>query len=380
MVQAFVLAAHPDGNGGQAWHVVALSFVLGVVNAFDIPTRQSFLSELVGKGDDLANAIALNSSVFNGARLVGPALAGMLLALTSSGVCFLVNGISYLAVLAALLAMRLPRRRHPPARAAARRRRRGPGLCLAVGADPLPAVADRSVQHGRHGRNDAAADHLHRSPARRCHDARAALGRGRPRGLCRSRLPGLAPKRHGLKMWIITAPVLFGLGMVAFSFVSTLWASALFLTLTGFALLLMTAGANTILQAIVEEDKRGRVLSLYTMAVTGLAPFGGLIAGFLADWLGATSTLRLAGLACLITWIVLVRGLLRWTANRDPRAVKVGRTTEAAQPPAIAGTKRTVLSGRTPSGQDQSSWCRAGRNLDCFSLADAKSQSTAARG
>ena len=286
-----------------------MSFVLEArANAFDIPTRQSFLSELVGKGPDLANAIALNSSVFNGARLVGPALAGLLLALTSPGVCFLANGAQ------------LPGGHHwPPccyahARGAANGRAapatpgrlisglreglayawRSPpirSLLLLIGVFNMAGMAETTLLPIiTTAVLDGAAPTLE-FPFGRCRDG----------SICRWPL-FLASRRSvpDLAKWIALAPAAFGLAVVAFSFANSLWAAALLLTATGFALLLMTAAANTVLQSIVEEDKRGRVVSFYTMMVTGLAPIGGLFAGFLADGIGAPLALRLAGLGCLV--------------------------------------------------------------------------------
>jgi MFS family permease len=291
MAQACILALLTLTGMVAAWHVVVLSLVLGAVNAFDGPTRQSFLSELVGKGEDLANAIALNSSVFNGARLIGPALAGILLSVTGAGVCFVLNGVSYLAVLAALLAMRLRRRQRLPARgkllggvgegiADAWRNVPIRSLLVLIGLFNMAGMAETTllpviataVVHG-----DATTLALLSAAAGIGAFAAALFLASRRRG-------------HNLGNWIVAASALFGLGMVAFSFASNLWISAVFLTTTGFALLLTTAAANTVLQSLAEDDKRGRLMSLYTMAVTGLAPVGGLSAGLLANWIGAAGT------------------------------------------------------------------------------------------
>ncbi len=300
MAQAWVLTVLTLTGLVAAWHVMVLSLVVGVVNAFDIPTRQSFLSEMVGKGDDLANAIALNSSVFNGGRLVGPALAGLALALAGPGICFLVNGISYLAILVALSAMRLPRRPQPRAREPLLGGVRE-GLAYAWQSIPirllllliglfnmagmaettlLPVIAT-TVLHGR-----AATLAL----------LSAAAGVG-----AFAAAVFLAARRSvaGLDRWVRTVPGVFGLAMLLFSFAGTRPSAVLLLAITGAALLLLTAGANTLLQTMVAEDKRGRVVSLYTTAVTGLAPVGGLIAGLMADRLGAPATLRLASLTCV---------------------------------------------------------------------------------
>ena len=328
MVQALVLAYLTLSGTVEAWHVVALSFVLGLANAFDIPTRQSFLSELVGKGPDLANAIAINSSVFNGARLLGPALAGLLLALTSPGVCFLTNAVSYLAVLAALGAMRLPARALPVGRgrlfsglreglAYAWRSAPIRTLLLLIGVFNMAGMAETTL--------------LPIVTTAILHGAAEALGflsAAAGLGAFTAAL-FLASRRSvpDLDRWIAAAPVLFGSALVAFSFANTMWAAALLLTTTGFALLLMTAAANTVLQTIVHEDKRGRIVSLYSMMVTGLAPVGGLLAGLVADRMGAAWTLRIAGLCCLAASVPFAVQFYRQQINgagESPIGVRIG--------------------------------------------------------
>jgi MFS family permease len=316
LAQAGVLALLTLTGAVAVWHVVALSFFLGVLNAFDIPTRQSFLSELVGRGDDLPNAIALNSSVFNGARLAGPALAGLLLALTGPGICFVANALSYLAVLAALGAMRLPKRERP-----ARRGRLLGGVCeglayawrsapirsllLLIGlfnmagmaeTTLLPVVATQALAGG--------------ATTLALLSAAAGLGDFAAAVL-------LAARRsvRGLERWIVAAAGVFGPAMILFSFAGALWAAALLLGVTGFTLLLLTAAANTLLQTLVAEDKRGRVVSLYTMMVTGLAPVGGLLAGLLADRAGAAAALRLAGGLCVAAWVAFALPFRRRAAG-----------------------------------------------------------------
>jgi MFS family permease len=320
MLQAVVLAVLTLTGAVEAWHVIGLALVLGTVNAFDMPTRQSFLSEMVGKGDDLANAIALNSSVFNGARVVGPALAGLLLALTSPGVCFLVNGLSYLAVLGALLSMHLPKRpRSVPKGRLLGGVRKGiayawrstpiRSLLLLIGLFNLAGMAETTllpvissaVLHG--GKKTLAF-------------LAAAAGSG---AFAAAVLLATRRKLDGLDRWILATPAVYGLAMLAFSFSMTLWTSALLLVVTGFALLLMTAGANTLLQTMAEEDKRGRVVSLYTTMVNGLAPLGGLLAGVLANQIGAPVTLRLAGLVCVAGAGAFALGFARVNPLSDVR-------------------------------------------------------------
>jgi MFS family permease len=324
LAQALVLALLTLTGAVAPWHVVVLSLVLGAANAFDMPTRQSFLSELVGRRDDLANAIALNSSVFNGARLVGPALAGLLLALSSPGVCFLVNAASYVAVLAALLAMRLPRRYRPPARGRLLAGLRE-GLAYAWQSIPIRSLLLLIGLFNMAGMAESTLLPIISTAVLGGDATTLALLAGAGGVGAFTAAVFLAARRGvgGLDRWIAGAPVLFGLGMLTFSFTGSLWAAALLLSVTGFALLLMTAGANTVLQTIVAEDKRGRVVSLYTTAVNGLAPLGGLLAGLLADRVGAAATLRLAGLACLTAAAAFAVAFARTSPLGRPAAVPV---------------------------------------------------------
>ena len=302
LAQAAALAALTLTGAVAAWHVVALSLLLGALNAFDIPTRQSFLSELVGKGD-LANAIALNSSVFNGARLVGPALAGLLLALTGPGGCFLANALSYVAVLAALCAMRLPRRRC----AATPGRLLGgvyEGLAYAWRSAPIRSLLVLIGLFNMAGMAETTLLPVVATQALAGGSTTLALLSGAAGLGAFAAAVLLAARRsvRGLERWVLAAAGVFGLAMIAFSFAATLWAAALLLSVTGFTLLRLPAAANTLLQTLVAEDKRGRVVSLYTMMVTGLAPVGGLLAGLLADRVGAALALRLAGGVCVVGW------------------------------------------------------------------------------
>jgi MFS family permease len=300
MTQAFVLAVLTLTGVVEVWHVLILSLLLGSVSAFDIPTRQSFLSELVGKGDTLANAIALNSSVFNGARLVGPALAGLVLALTSPGVCFLVNGLSFLAVLAALLAMRLPPRPLPVVRTHLLGGVRE-GLIYAWRSPPIFSLLVLIGLFNMAGMAETTllpiiSTAVFKGDGTTLAWLFAAAGLG-----AFTAAVYLALRRSivGLDRWMIATPILYGLAMVGFSFANNLAGASLLLVGTGFALLLMTAGANTLLQTLTHEDKRGRVVSLYTTMVTGLAPIGGLVAGLVAERIAPALTLRFTGLACL---------------------------------------------------------------------------------
>ena len=300
MVQALIIAWLELRGVIQVWHIVLMSVLLGIVNAFDMTARQVFMVELVGGHEDLANAIALNSSMVNGTRLVGPAIAGLLLAYTSAGICFLVNGLSYIAVLAGLLAMHVvqkPRNGMPAAVLPELRE----GLEYALGYGPirslllllalvgllgmsysvlLPVFADKYLAGG--------ADMLgYLSAASGVGALIAAVSLARRRTIL------------GLGKWIAGAPALFGAALVVFSYSRVGWLSCLCLMVAGFGMMTHLAASNTILQTIAEDDKRGRVMSLYTMAFMGMAPVGSLLAGFLADSIHEPATVRIGAICCI---------------------------------------------------------------------------------
>ena len=301
MVQAMILALLTLTGTVAIWHVIALSVCLGLVTAFDIPARQAFLIQMVEGREGLSNAIGLNSSMFNGARLIGPAIAGFLIAVVGEGVCFLLNGLSYVAVLAALLAMRLPARvsAKPPENVLDELVE---GFRYAFGSIPireillllalvnmaampltvlLPVFATSVLQGGP--------DTLGLLTA--------AMGLGSLLGALR-----LASRKNvlGLGRQIAWASAVFGLSLIAFSFSRVLLLSLLLLVGSGFAVMMETAASNTILQTIVDDDKRGRVMSFYAMAFLGAAPFGSLLAGSLASRLGVARVVQLAGALCIV--------------------------------------------------------------------------------
>jgi MFS family permease len=302
----------------QVWHVFALAATFGVVNAFDIPARQAFVVEMVGR-DDLPNAIALNSSVFNAARLVGPAVAGVLVAAASEGWCFLLNGVSYAFVLAALLGMRLPPfaapvhtgsmlahivqgvrfvRGHLPIRS----------LLALLGMVSLagmpytvlmPVFADRVLGGGPQGYG--------------------VLMSSAGVGALAGALTLAARRGHaGLGAWVARAAFGFGLGLLAFALSRSFWMSAALLVPTGFAMMVQMASSNTLLQMMVPDALRGRVMSLYSMMFMGMAPLGALLAGALADLIGAPATVALGGAACMTAagWFGGRLGRIRAEARR----------------------------------------------------------------
>jgi MFS family permease len=305
MVQAFILAYLTLTQRITVGEVLLLSGFIGIVNAFDMPARQSFLNEMIERREDLSNAIALNSSMFNGARLIGPALAGLVLAATSAGICFLLNALSFLAVLAALLAMQVkPRSNHQLSRNLREGLREG--FAYAFGFAPIRAllllVAWVSLLSMSYSTllPVFATDEL-QGGAYTLGLLTSAAGIGALAGalLLASRKTVL-----GLGRWIMAMPAVLGGAMIGFSWVHALLPAMFFVLIAGFALMMQMASTNTVLQTIVDEDKRGRVMSLYTMSFMGLAPLGSLLAGYLADQMGAPLTVRFAGIGCIAGSVV----------------------------------------------------------------------------
>lgn len=300
MVQAAALAFFVLAGTVQVWQIVTLSLILGIISTFDIPARQSFIVEMVDNREDLGNAIALNSSMFNAARLIGPSIAGVLVAAVGEGVCFILNAFSYLAVIIALAAMRLaPGKPQRARRHILHELREGVGYAL--GFSPIRSILLLIALVSLMGMPYSilmpvfARDILHGGP----HTfgfLMAAAGCG-----ALVSTVYLASRRNvrGLGRIIVMATILFGAGVIAFAFSRSLPLSLCILCITGFGGMALIASSNTILQTIVDDDKRGRVMSLFTMAFIGMAPFGSLIAGSLAHVIGARYTLVIGGVSCL---------------------------------------------------------------------------------
>ncbi len=310
MVQAFLLAFLTLMDVIAVHHLVILAVFLGLVNAFDMPTRQAFVVEMVKKREDLGNAIALNSFLFNGARLVGPSIAGILISILGEGMCFFFNGVSFLAVIIALLAMKMtPNKREtertqlwqglkegfayafrfPPIRS----------ILFFLGWISLVGMANTTLMPV------FAKDILHGN-AQTYGFLMAAIGVGAVIGAIY-----LASRRSvlGLGRVIVIGSGIFGIGLISFSLSHILWLSLFLLSLTGFGMMVHMASSNTILQTMVDDDKRGRVMSLYTMAFMGMAPFGSLAGGSLAGRIGAPYTLIIGGASCLLGSFVFAKKL-----------------------------------------------------------------------
>ena len=301
LVQAFLLATLTLTGVITVHHLILLSLFLGFVNAFDMPTRQAFVVEMVEKREDLGNAIALNSFMFNGARLVGPSIAGILISILGEGMCFLLNGLSFLAVIIALLAMRMTPHKKEVMRTQVLQEFKE-GFIYAFGFPPIRSLLFFLAWVSLVGTANTTlmpvfAKNILGGDSQTYGFLIAAIGVGAIIGaiFLASRTSVL-----GLGRIIIIASAIFGIGLISFSFSHTLWLSLFLLLLTGFGMMVHMASSNTILQTMVDEDKRGRVMSLYVMAFMGMAPFGSLLAGSLASKIGASNTLIIGGVSCLL--------------------------------------------------------------------------------
>jgi MFS family permease len=300
MLLALTLAFLTLSGQVQIWHVFVLAALMGLVNAFDIPARQAFLVEMVGRGD-LMNAIALNSSMFNAARLLGPTVAGAIIAASSEGWCYLIDGVSFLAVIAALLAMRMQLAPVKTGTAVSPIEQFKEGWDYAYNHRAIRSIITLIALVCLLGFPYVvlmpifAATVLHGGPH--------TLGFLMTASGCGALLGALylAGRRStaGLGPLIPGAGALFGLGLMAFAFSHVLWLSIVLMVITGFGSMVQVASSNTLLQTIVEDGKRGRVMSFFLMAYFGTMPFGSLIAGSVSDRYGAPITLAFGGACCV---------------------------------------------------------------------------------
>jgi MFS family permease len=300
LLQAVVLTLLVYANLINVWEIIVLSVFLGFIMSFDAPLRQSFLVEMIDDRKDLGNAIALNSTLFNGARLVGPAIAGVAIASLGEGFCFLLNSISYLAVIFSLLMMKLKHVPKPQKESQVLHEMKE-GFAYAYRFPPIRYVILLLGSISLIGMPYAvlmpvfARDILHGGPQTLgLLVGMAGVGALFGAGYLASRKNVI-----GLTRIIPVAASIFSLGLIIFSFSTVLWFSLVTVTLLGFGMMLHMASSNTLLQTVVDEDKRGRVMSLYTMAFLGLTPFGSLLTGSLASRIGVQLTLALCGLLCL---------------------------------------------------------------------------------
>jgi MFS family permease len=309
MVLALLLAWLTLTDRIQVWHIIVLAGLLGVVNAFDIPARQSFFVEIVGK-EDLQSAIGLNSSIFNGARIIGPAIAGILVALIQEGWCFFANGVSFIAVIIGLLMMRVKEREIRSGSTEAIQEALE-GFRYALGSPTISAllllVALVSIVGVPYTvlMPIIAAQVLH-GGARTLGLLMGATGVGAMMGALT-----LAMHRgvRGLGKIAAAAACGFGASLVLFSFSRWFAVSMVLLIPVGYCVMLQMAATNTLLQTMSPDHLRGRVMALYSMMFMGMAPVGSLGAGFAAARLGAPATLAIGGVACIAGSLLFVRRL-----------------------------------------------------------------------
>jgi MFS family permease len=309
MVLAGILAVLTLSGRVTVWEVVVLAALMGAVNAFDIPARQAFLVDMVGR-EDLMNAIALNSSMFNGARVIGPSIAGILVASIGEGWCFAANSISYIAVIVGLLLMRVNRapvevRRVSPFEHIVEGFRfvwnTGPirALLLLLGLVSLVAMPYSVLMP------IFAAKVLH-GDARTLGVLMGATGVGALGGaLTLASRSGV----KGLGRWVAVACASFGTALILFSFSRWYFLSVALLVPVGFAMMVQMASSNTLIQAMVPDRLRGRAMAVYSMMFMGMAPMGALLSGWSADHIGAQWTLALGGVGAIIGAGLFARNL-----------------------------------------------------------------------
>jgi len=299
MVLAFILAGLTLTNRIVVWELVVLAAGLGIVNAFDIPARQAFLMDMVGR-EDLMNAIALNSSMFNGARIVGPAVAGIVVAWVGEGWCFFANAVSYIAVIAGLLMMKIT---HPVnlAKEGSPLEHILEGFHFAASKAPIRAILLLLGLVSFVGMPYSVlmpvfASQILHGGARELGCLMGATGIGALLGaLSLAARVGV----KGLSKLIAMCAGGFGVSLIAFAFSRIFWLSLLLLLPVGFTMMVQMASTNTLLQSMVPDQMRGRVIALYTMMFMGVAPFGAFFAGAIAHRLGASWTVAVGGVACI---------------------------------------------------------------------------------
>jgi MFS family permease len=300
MIQSLALAALTLAHVINIHEVLWLSVFQGLVNAFDMPGRQAFMVQMVEDRADLSNAIAINSSMVNLARLVGPSLAGLVIAATNEGWCFLIDGISYIAVIASLLMMRV--QISPMKRAAVSMiEQMKEGWTYVSSFIPIRTILLLFALISLMGMPFVvlmpvfAAQVLHGGP----HTLGFLMGALGVGALISALSLVVRKTVRGLLKMIPIAAAVFGIGLVSFGFSHLQWLSLVLMLVTGFGMMQGMTASNTIIQTLVPEDKRGRVMSYYTIAFVGMAPFGSLLAGLLGHATSPQRTVMISGAACI---------------------------------------------------------------------------------
>ena len=325
LVQALLLSLLTLMGWVQPAHIILLGFVLGIVNAFDMPARQALVNQMVD-AKDLSNAVALNSSMINAARIVGPGLAGIVVAKVGEGACFMINTVSYLAVIMALLAMKLPKKSDESARQFSIAHSLVEGLRYTLATVPIRDVLLLLGLVGFMGMPymtlmPVFAAKIHKGGADALGMMLGAVGFG---ALIGALFLAQRATVLGLGRIIVIATLGFGLGLIVFTVSRVFWLSLVILMGVGFGWMVLIAVSNTALQTLADNEMRGRVMSLFSMMLVGMAPFGSLLAGWLADRIGAPLVVATGGAFCAVAGVIFARELPRLRAAARPILVARG--------------------------------------------------------
>jgi len=332
MVLAALLAYLSLAGIIQIWQIITVSILLGCVNAFDVPSRHSFVIEMVEKKEDLGNAIALNSLMFNGARLIGPSVAGIILVSAGEGICFLINAVSYIFVIISLLMMKLnikSYRKHKPQIL----KELNDGFSYTFGFAPIRHLLILLTISSLLGMSysvlmPAFAKEILHGGSNTYGFLMGAAGFGAFLGAI-----FLASRKSVLKLDRIVpvSAMIFGAGLIGLSFSKVFPVSLMLMIFIGLGMMMQTAATNTVIQTITDDDKRGRVMSFYSMAIMGTAPFGSLLAGGAAKVIGTPWTIFSGGIACIIGALFFFRKLPELKKLVRPVYIRLGIIPEVAE-------------------------------------------------
>ncbi len=312
MLQAILLAIFVMTDHINVSVLIILNILLGIANSFDIPTRQSFVIQMIDNKEDLPNAIALNSAIVNGSRLIGPAIAGILVASLGEGICFLINAISFVFVIISLLLMKIEKEeKKVENQNVSILKQLKEGYKYSFGFLPIKSVILLLAAVSLFGNLylvllPVFAKDILSGNATTLGYLNSAVGIG-----ALSAALYLASRKStlGLGKIIATTTFIFAFSLILFSFSKSITLSLIILLFCGYGMMIQTAGSNTILQTLSNDDMRGRVMSFYTVAFRGMAPFGSLMAGAMADSFGAPVTVLISGIACLAVGIHFSKNL-----------------------------------------------------------------------
>jgi MFS family permease len=301
MIQASLLAFLTLSGLVAVWHLFLLAVFLGFVNAFEIPTRLSFVLDMLDRKEDLGNAIALNSFMFNSSRLVGPSIAGIIIGLMGEGICFLLNALSFSAIIVALIAMRIKKRTGDAIDMPLLRGLRE-GFSYAFDFVPIRYILILLGLVSLAGMPYLvlmpvfAKEVLHCGPQ----TLGFLLGASGIGALIGALFLASRVSVVGTNKMLSIGACIFGVSLIGFSFSSHVVLSLILMLFTGFHMILVMASSNIMLQTIAADDKRGRIISLYALALMGTAPFGSLLAGIVANHIGAPNTILAGGIVCIL--------------------------------------------------------------------------------